>query len=124
MIVRDQLAAIFANVMRQDQAVVLLGEDVRDGGGLGLSRACVTDPDLLERLIATPLVPASLNRVCRWIGVGGAQADGARKLWNRPHRGTRRVKPNSRNCRTGPTANLTLPTCNCRTHRTRIWRGQ
>ncbi|MCA9690949.1 MAG: hypothetical protein KC636_15185, partial [Myxococcales bacterium] len=58
MIVRDQLARRLAALLRDDPRRVLLGEDARDGGMLGLTRACVEDPELEARVIGTPLVPA------------------------------------------------------------------
>jgi pyruvate/2-oxoglutarate/acetoin dehydrogenase E1 component len=53
------LADVLADLLREDPHRVLLGEDVATGGMLGLSRACVDDPDLAARLVSTPLVPAT-----------------------------------------------------------------
>lgn len=54
------LAQEVASLLRSDSRRVLLGEDVRDGGMLGLSRAAAEDPSLADRILSTPLVGASL----------------------------------------------------------------
>ena len=46
-------------LLRDDPRRVLLGEDVRDGGMLGLSRAAMQDPALGLRVLATPLTPTA-----------------------------------------------------------------
>jgi pyruvate/2-oxoglutarate/acetoin dehydrogenase E1 component len=51
------LADVVAELLREDERRVLLGEDVLDGGMLGLSRQVVKDRELRARAIATPLVP-------------------------------------------------------------------
>ncbi|MBK7824626.1 transketolase C-terminal domain-containing protein [Nannocystis sp.] len=55
----DVLAEVVAELLRDDLRRVLLGEDVRDGGMLGLSRAAMRDPALGLRVLATPLTPAT-----------------------------------------------------------------
>ncbi|HEY8378047.1 MAG TPA: transketolase C-terminal domain-containing protein [Nannocystis sp.] len=55
----ERLAAIVAELLRDDVRRVLLGEDVRQGGMLGLSRAAMRDPALGLRVLATPLTPAA-----------------------------------------------------------------
>jgi pyruvate/2-oxoglutarate/acetoin dehydrogenase E1 component len=51
------LADVVAELLREDDRRVLLGEDVLDGGMLGLSQKVVKDRELRARVIATPLVP-------------------------------------------------------------------
>lgn len=58
MTVLGHLATVVADLLREDERRVLLGEDVRDGGMLGLSRTAANDPELRERLLATPLIPS------------------------------------------------------------------
>lgn len=53
------LAGVVAELLRDDVRRVLLGEDVRTGGMLGLSRAAMDDPGLGLRVLATPLTPAA-----------------------------------------------------------------
>jgi len=57
---RDRLAAVVADLMRADARRVLLGEDVADGGMLGLSRAVMKDAGLRARVCPTPLTPTVL----------------------------------------------------------------
>lgn len=59
MIVLERLSLLLAELLRDDPRRLLLGEDVRDGGMLGLSRAALADPELASRLVATPLVPGA-----------------------------------------------------------------
>jgi pyruvate/2-oxoglutarate/acetoin dehydrogenase E1 component len=49
------LARLLAELLREDDRRVLLGEDVRSGGMLGLSRVAVDDPQLRARLLGSPL---------------------------------------------------------------------
>ncbi|MBL9104594.1 MAG: hypothetical protein JNL82_26855 [Myxococcales bacterium] len=53
------LAGVMAELLREDGRRVLLGEDVRTGGMLGLSRSVMEDPALGLRVLATPLAPAA-----------------------------------------------------------------
>lgn len=57
--VLERLSPIVAELLREDVRRVLLGEDVRQGGMLGLSRAAMQDPSLGLRIIGTPLTPAA-----------------------------------------------------------------
>lgn len=57
MTVLAHLADVVAELLRQDERRVLLGEDVLDGGMLGLSRQAVKDRELRARVVATPLQP-------------------------------------------------------------------
>jgi pyruvate/2-oxoglutarate/acetoin dehydrogenase E1 component len=49
------LARLLAELLREDDRRVLLGEDVRSGGMLGLSRVALDDPQLRARLLGSPL---------------------------------------------------------------------
>jgi pyruvate/2-oxoglutarate/acetoin dehydrogenase E1 component len=69
--VAERLAQTVAELVREDPRRVLLGEDVADGGMLGLSREVVADPELRQRAIATPLVPASLAAHAGGLALGG-----------------------------------------------------
>lgn len=53
------LAGAVAELLREDVRRVLIGEDVRTGGMLGLSRAAMDDAALGLRVLATPLTPAA-----------------------------------------------------------------
>ncbi len=57
MTVLAHLSDVVAELLREDERRVLLGEDVLDGGMLGLSQKVVKDRELRARVIATPLVP-------------------------------------------------------------------
>lgn len=57
MSVLAHLADVVAELLREDERRVVLGEDVLDGGMLGLSQKLVKDRELQARAIATPLVP-------------------------------------------------------------------
>lgn len=55
----ELLAPVVADLLRGDVRRVLLGEDARQGGMLGLSRAAVQDAGLGSRVVGTPLTPAA-----------------------------------------------------------------
>lgn len=55
----ERLSPIVAALLRDDPRRVVLGEDARQGGMLGLSRAAIDDPELNPRVLATPLTPAT-----------------------------------------------------------------
>ncbi len=57
--VLEQLSRVIATLLREDPRRVLLGEDVRDGGMLGLSRVVIEDATLAAQVLATPLTPAA-----------------------------------------------------------------
>jgi pyruvate/2-oxoglutarate/acetoin dehydrogenase E1 component len=59
MIVAERLSLLLAELLREDPRRVLVGEDVRDGGMVGLSRAALVEPALAARLVATPLIPSA-----------------------------------------------------------------
>lgn len=71
----DVMAATLAELLREDARRVLLGEDVRTGGMLGLSRRCIDDPELAARALALPLLPATLAA-----HAGGLAAAGMRPI--------------------------------------------
>lgn len=48
-----------AALLREDPRRVVVGEDVADGGMLGLTRACRGDEALAARLLSLPLTPAA-----------------------------------------------------------------
>lgn len=60
MTVLEHLAEQVVELLRDDAHCVLLGEDVAEGGMLGLSRLAVADESLRERVVATPLTPTVL----------------------------------------------------------------
>lgn len=57
--VLERVADAVAELLRDDPRRVIVGEDVRDGGMLGLSRVAIADPALGLRVLATPLTPAA-----------------------------------------------------------------
>lgn len=57
--VLERLSEVVAELLRDDLRRVLIGEDVRDGGMLGLSRTAMQDPSLGLRVLATPLTPTA-----------------------------------------------------------------
>ncbi|MEE9382090.1 MAG: transketolase C-terminal domain-containing protein [Nannocystaceae bacterium] len=71
MSVLDQLAATLADLVDEDPRRVLLGEDVRDGGMLGLSRATMAREHLHTRVAAMPLTPASTWTHAAGLALGG-----------------------------------------------------
>lgn len=73
--VLQQLAAVTKQIVAKDGRYVVLGEDVLDGGMLGLTRLIAADPELAPRLVATPLTPS----VC-FAHAGGLAAGGARPI--------------------------------------------
>lgn len=55
-----RLADVIADLLRDDPRRVVVGEDVADGGMLGLTRACRADEALAPRLLGAPLTPSAL----------------------------------------------------------------
>lgn len=55
----ELLAPVVAELLRDDVRRVLIGEDARQGGMLGLSKAAMQDPGLGLRVLGTPLTPAA-----------------------------------------------------------------
>ena len=71
MSVLEQLATTIAELVAEDPRRVLLGEDVRDGGMLGLSSAVIADETLRERVAPTPLSPATMWAHAAGLALGG-----------------------------------------------------
>lgn len=65
------LAEVVAELLRSNPAHVVLGEDVLDGGMLGLSRVAAQDEALRERLLPTPLVPGVAIAHAAGLALGG-----------------------------------------------------
>ncbi len=65
------LADTCADLLREDKARIMLGEDVRDGGMLGLSRAAAKDEQLRERLLPTPLTNHGIFAHAAGLALGG-----------------------------------------------------
>ncbi len=59
MSVLSALATLIAQLLREDDRRCLLGEDVRSGGMLGLSKAAASDENLRVRLLGSPLTNAA-----------------------------------------------------------------
>ncbi|GEM_PF-1250742 len=53
------LSSLVAALLREDERRCLMGEDVRNGGMLGLSKAAAEDEDLRPRLLGSPLTNAA-----------------------------------------------------------------
>ncbi len=73
MSVLTSLSEMMAQLLREDRRRVVLGEDARDGGMLGLSRTCIADGTLRERVIATPLSPTTAVAHAAGLARGGAR---------------------------------------------------
>jgi pyruvate/2-oxoglutarate/acetoin dehydrogenase E1 component len=71
----EHLANILAELLRDDPRRLLLGEDVVDGGMLGLSRVAADDETLAPRVVSTPIVPTTLAA-----HAGGMAAAGRRPI--------------------------------------------
>lgn len=71
--VSQALSAALVELLREDGRRIVLGEDVGTGGMLGWSRGCVDDADLCERLIAMPLMPATMAAHAGGLALGGAR---------------------------------------------------
>ena len=69
----ERLAEVVTDLLREDPRRVLAGEDVRDGGMLGLSRTAALDEELAARLIATPLVPSVAIAHAAGLAASGAR---------------------------------------------------
>ena len=65
------LADTCADLLREDEARVMLGEDVRDGGMLGLSRVAAQDEQLRARLLPTPLTNHGIFAHAAGLALGG-----------------------------------------------------
>jgi pyruvate/2-oxoglutarate/acetoin dehydrogenase E1 component len=69
--VLEHLSHTLADLLRDDSRRVVLGEDVIDGGMLGLTRACAGDDTLARRLLSTPLAPSALVAHAAGLALGG-----------------------------------------------------
>lgn len=69
----ERLAEVVSDLLRQDPRRVLAGEDVSDGGMLGLSRRASEDEELAARLIATPLTPSVAIAHAAGLALSGAR---------------------------------------------------
>jgi len=67
----ERLSATMADLLREDPGRVLLGEDVTDGGVIGLSRAASADDALAPRLVATPLSTSAALSHAGGLALGG-----------------------------------------------------
>ena len=67
----EHMADVVADLLRQDADAILLGEDVADGGMLGLSRHVASDPELSARVVSTPLTPAVVFAHAAGLALGG-----------------------------------------------------
>lgn len=72
MILLERLAEVVAELLADDERRVLLGEDVRDGGMLGLSRVAASDERFASRLLGAPLCPATGLAHAAGLALGGA----------------------------------------------------
>ncbi len=68
---QEALADRIADALRARPELVVLGEDVADGGLFGLTRVAAQAPDLADRLASTPLVPGSLLAHAAGLALGG-----------------------------------------------------
>lgn len=73
MILLELMAEAVATLLREDERRVVLGEDVRDGGMLGLTRTAAADPKLAPRLLGTPLSPVTALAHAAGIALGGGR---------------------------------------------------
>lgn len=73
MSVAEALSSVLHDLVSADPRRVVLGEDVRDGTIFGLTRRIADDDTLQRRLIATPLVPASMLAHAVGLACGGAR---------------------------------------------------
>jgi len=73
MTVLEHLAECVADLLREDEHRVVLGEDVADGGMLGLSRQVIADSELRTRVKSTPLSPTSLAAHAAGLAASGAR---------------------------------------------------
>lgn len=67
------LARLLAELLREDDRRVLLGEDVGSGGMLGLSRVAAEDPKLRSRLLGSPLTGVAWAAHAGGLALAGAR---------------------------------------------------
>lgn len=71
--VLEQLSASVASLLREDPRRVALGEDVRDGGMLGLTRVAAEDEALRDRLLGLPLNTSAGLAHAAGLALGGSR---------------------------------------------------
>jgi len=71
--VLEQLATVVAELLHEDARRVVLGEDVSDGGMLGLTRAALADETLAPRLLGLPLTSTAGLSHAAGLAIGGAR---------------------------------------------------
>lgn len=69
--VLQHLAEVVGDLLGEDDRRLVLGEDVIDGGMLGLTRAVAGNEQLRERLVATPLTPSVTFAHAAGLAMGG-----------------------------------------------------
>lgn len=69
----ERLADTVASLLDEDPRRVLLGEDVRDGGMLGLSRVAAQNDAHANRLLGTPLTPTVSFAHAAGLALSGAR---------------------------------------------------
>ena len=65
------LSQTCAQLLREDPTRVMLGEDVLDGGMLGLSQVAAQDEKLAQQLLATPLTNSGIFAHAAGLALGG-----------------------------------------------------
>jgi len=84
MTVLEHLADLLHTLVREDPRRVILGEDVREGGMLGLTRPIAADETLRERLLGLPLSSTGGLAHATGLALGGARPivvlDGCQRL--------------------------------------------
>ena len=73
MILVERLSLLLADLLREDETRVLLGEDILDGTALGLSRDVIADSELCVRALPCPLNPATLIAHAGGLALAGKQ---------------------------------------------------
>jgi pyruvate/2-oxoglutarate/acetoin dehydrogenase E1 component len=69
----EQMSELVRELLREDRRRLLVGEDVREGGLWGLSRAAALDEGLADRLISTPLAPTVAVAHAAGLALSGAR---------------------------------------------------
>lgn len=71
--VLEHLRQTVTEILEADPRRVVLGEDVRDGGMLGLTREAAARDGLAARLLPLPLLPSTLPAVAAGLAMSGAR---------------------------------------------------
>jgi len=72
-ILLEHLARTLTTLLREDERRIVLGEDVADGGLLGLTREAAADPKLATRLVGAPLSPVTALAQAAGAALGGSR---------------------------------------------------